>query len=186
MNDVEICRWDGLPRKERLVAGIDAVFFASSATQSFVSETAKQAFRERWLGRYLTYFPEQVLLAVAAGEDVVGYVAGALDDPARDARFADLPFLTAFSGLTPRYPAHLHVNLAAPWRGRGIGSLLVAAFADMARASGAPGVHVVTQRGMRNVGFYAANQFVERGATVIGGREHLFLGRDLQPRDSPK
>jgi GNAT superfamily N-acetyltransferase len=178
MSDVEICRWADLSHLDRLAGEIDAIFFASSAVRSFASTGAREAFRERWLGRYLIHFPEHILVAVA-GREVVGYVAGSLDDPVNDPLFDDLPFLPAFSDLTPLYPAHLHVNLAAPWRGRGIGRHLVSAFADAAREGGAPGVHVVTQRGLRNVGFYARNGFLERGSTVIDGRELLFLGRDL-------
>ena len=93
-----------------------------------------------------------------------------------------LPFLAGFGALTARYPAQLHINLDAAWRGRGIGAKLVDAFAEMAAAAGAPGVHVVTARGMRNVGFYVANGFLERGAISIDGRELLLLGRDLDNR----
>jgi GNAT superfamily N-acetyltransferase len=182
MTDVEICRWDGSTpgaEHERRVAEIDRIFFTSSATQSFANPETKAAFRERWLGRYLRHFPQNTLLAVTASGQVVGYVIGSLEDPARDPLFADLPILTAFGTLTQRYPAQLHVNLDEAWRGRGLGSRLVGAFAEHARAGGAPGVHVVTMRGMRNVGFYIANNFLERGATVMEGRELLFFGRDL-------
>lgn len=184
MTDVEICRWDALqpatgPLHDQRIAAIDHIFFTSSATQSFASADAKAQFRERWLGRYLRHFPQHALLAIAPGGEVVGYVIGSLADPARDPLFADIPVLQRFSALTARYPAQLHINLDAAWRGHGIGARLVDAFADRARDAGAPGVHVVTQRGMRNVGFYLRNGFLERGATVIDGRELLLLGRDL-------
>ena len=32
---------------------IDDIFFQSSATRDFCSQEEKQAFRERWLGRYI-------------------------------------------------------------------------------------------------------------------------------------
>jgi GNAT superfamily N-acetyltransferase len=184
MTDVEICRWDALaretgPARERRIAALDRIFFTSSATQSFASDEAKALFRERWLGRYLRHFPQHALLALAPDGDVVGYVIGSLADPARDPLFADIPVLQTFSALTARYPAQLHINLDAAWRGRGIGARLVDAFAEHAREAGAPGVHVVTQRGLRNVGFYLRNGFRERGATLVDGRELLFLGRDL-------
>jgi GNAT superfamily N-acetyltransferase len=183
MPDVEICRWTTElaqgPDHERLIADLDHIFFSSSARQSFSGTAEKAEFRERWLGRYLERFPDYALVALDGGRRVVGYVIGSLDDPARDPLFADLAFLGAFSHLTARYPAQLHVNLDAGWRGRGIGARLVDAFCDLARAGGAPGVHVVTARGMRNVGFYLANDFRERGATIIDGKELLLLGRDL-------
>ncbi len=182
MPEAQICRWKELlagPEVERLIEQLDLVFFSSSAKQTFASVDEKAEFRERWLGRYLQHFPQYALVALDERRRVVGYVIGSMSDPARDPLFADIPVLQAFSALTPRYPAQLHVNLDAAWRGQGVGARLVGAFADMARETGAPGVHVVTARGMRNVGFYLANEFVERGATVIDGRELLFLGRDL-------
>ncbi|HYD16330.1 MAG TPA: GNAT family N-acetyltransferase [Hyphomicrobium sp.] len=182
MPDVEICRWTELaqrPDHERLIADLDHVFFSSSARQSFSGPTEKAEFRERWLGRYLESFPDYALVALDESGRAVGYVIGSLDDPAHDPVLADLAFLAAFSQLTARYPAQLHVNLDADWRGRGIGARLVDAFCDLARAGGAPGVHIVTARGMRNVGFYLANDFHERGATLIDGKELLLLGRDL-------
>lgn len=182
MPDVEICRWDQLtsdPEGERLIADLDHVFFSSSARQSFETAEEKAVFRERWLGRYLQHFPQYAFVALDGTRRVVGYVVGSLSDPARDPLFADLTFFTHFRALTARYPAQLHVNLHADWRGLGIGARLVDAFADLARADGAPGVHVVTGRGMRNVGFYLANGFAERGTLSNDGAELLFLGRDL-------
>ena len=43
------------------------------------------------------------------------------------------------------WPAHLHVNLAAAARGRGLGTRLVGEFLAQMRAAGVPGVHVATQ-----------------------------------------
>lgn len=182
MSDVEICRWSLLsstPQRDRLIDGIDRVFFSSSLRQSFASAEEKAVFRERWLGRYLVHFPQYALVALDPQRHVAGYLVGSLADPARDPLFADLPFFAYFSALTPRYPAQLHVNLDAAWRGRGIGARLVDTFAAEARAAGAPGVHVVTTRGVRNVGFYLANGFIELGALKSGDNELLFLGRDL-------
>lgn len=42
------------------------------------------------------------------------------------------------------YPAHLHLGVAAPWRGRGLGRQLLEAFLAQARAAGVPGVHLET------------------------------------------
>lgn len=182
MPDAEICRWDQLassPERDRLISDIDHIFFSSSRRQSFASAEDKAAFRERWLGRYIKHFPQYAWVALDEARHVVGYLVGSLDDPARDPRFADLPFFAHFGALTARYPAQLHVNLDAAWRGRGIGGRLVSAFAADARAAGVPGVHVVTSRGSRNVGFYLANGFVERGALPSGDAELLFLARDL-------
>lgn len=182
MSDVEICRWVDLPadlNRDQLIGDLDSVFFTSSATQSFADETSKAAFRTRWFGRYLDRFADCAFIALDTDRRAIGYVVGSFEDPARDPFFADIPSVAPFAALSARYPAHLHVNLDAAWRGRGIGARLVDAFAAMAREAGAAGVHVVTGRGMRNVGFYLAHGFAERGSAAINGRDLLFLGRDL-------
>ncbi len=162
------------------MAAIDHVFYSSSNTQSFPSETARLAFRERWLGRYLENVPECCFVAVAATGQAVGYICGSLHDPARDPLFADLPHFAAFAHLTPRFPAQLHVNLDASARGQGIGSRLIDTFVASVRAAGAPGVHAISSRGARNIGFYTANGFPEAGAAAMGGIELVFLARNLR------
>lgn len=159
--------------------GIDAVFFQSSNTQSFADAAARAAFRERWLGRYLHHDSQWAYVALAENGDVAGYLVGSLDDPAVSPRFDDIGYFAAFKELTRRFPAHLHVNLLPDARGAGIGGQLVARFVSDAANAGAPGVHVVTSRGARNVGFYARNGFTERGAAGEGAREVALLGRQL-------
>jgi ribosomal protein S18 acetylase RimI-like enzyme len=43
-----------------------------------------------------------------------------------------------------RYPAHLHINVDAPWRGQGIGRSLIVTYLDQLRGLGVPGVHLHT------------------------------------------
>lgn len=182
MPDVEICRWDEIApgrRRDRLRGELDHIFFSSSARQTFDSADDRMAFHERWLGRYLEHFPQHALVALDETDRAVGYVIGSLEDPARDPLFADVAVLQHFRALTARYPAQLHINVDADCRGRGVGARLIAAFSDMVQRAEAPGVHAITARGMRNVGFYLANGFRELGATAIDGLELLFLGRDL-------
>lgn len=42
------------------------------------------------------------------------------------------------------YPAHLHVNLAAGWRGQGLGRQLLSAYLEQLRVLEIPGVHLST------------------------------------------
>lgn len=169
----------GLVTQEAIGPALDAIFFEASGTKHFDSEGERAAFRERWLGRYLVADRRWFLLALSEAGEVAGYLAGALDDPAVAPRFADVGYFQDIAALTRLYPAHLHINLLPRFRSRGWGERLVARFtADAARA-GAPGVHVVTGRGLRNVRFYAANGFAEVGAFGWRGRELVVLGRTL-------
>ena len=172
-------RLDSLRDRAGAEAAIERIFYAASWTKAFASEAARDAFRERWLGRYLVHDAGHVFVALDGARQVVGYLVGCLDDPAQTNRFGDIGFFADFAGLTARYPAHLHVNLVERARGAGIGGLLVEAFCEQAARAGLPGVHVVTGRGVRNVGFYERLGFFERGVTVFNGHEVVFLGRDL-------
>jgi len=120
-----------------------------------------------------------VLLALDGGT-VAGYLVGAVDDPAEQERFADIGYFRAeFRTLCRAFPAHLHINLAPAFRSKGLGARLIEAFAAYAAAAGAPGMHVVTAEGARNVRFYARCGLTERGATLWNGRRVVFLGRLL-------
>lgn len=178
-NAFHIHRYQDLGRDPVLDAGIDRVFFESSNTQNFESQAARSAFRERWLGRYLTHDPAWAYVAIADGTTVAGYLVASLDDPAVTQRFGDIPYFKHFAELTGRYPAHLHVNIGGAFRNCGIGGALIARFAADASDAGVAGVHVVTSRGARNVVFYNRNGFTVAGAHGAGSREVVFLARAL-------
>lgn len=176
---IEICRLAGEPSRAQ-AAQIDAIFFAASGRQSFASPEARAAFRERWLGRYLQGGSDVVLTAQGPCGEVAGYLVGALEDPARQDRFADIDYFRGvFRELAHRYPAHLHINLAPAFRSRGIGARLIAAFEACAVAADVPGLHVVTAPEARNVRFYARCGLVEAGATCWNGRAVVFLAKPL-------
>lgn len=167
------CRHD-----DALISGIEEVFFSSSNVQSFTDGDDRLRFRERWLGRYLTHFPEWALIA-RSDDGVAGYLVGADIDPARSPHFADIEYFAAFAALTATFPAHLHVNVAERYRGSGLGSRLIETFVDRLRREGSPGVHVITGKGARNVEFYMRNGFVELGTTGAPPRELSLLARAL-------
>jgi GNAT superfamily N-acetyltransferase len=121
-----------------------------------------------------------VLLALVGGDYGGRYLVGALEIPAEQPASPTSAISAPTSPiLTPRFPAHLHVNLAADFRSQGIGAQLIEAFAGHAKRAGAPGVHAVTGKGMRNVRFYTRCGFVERATAQWNGREVVFLGREL-------
>jgi GNAT superfamily N-acetyltransferase len=179
-DDIAICALDAAGLPSHLSAQIDAIFFEASGRSGFTSPQERTAFRERWLGRYLAGGTDVVLIARDAQGAVAGYLVGALEDPAEQKRFADIGyFREGFRDLCRRYPAHLHINLAPPFRSLGIGSRLIAAFAARAAAAGAPGFHVVTATDARNVRFYTRCGLSPLGTTPWNGREVVFLGRVL-------
>jgi GNAT superfamily N-acetyltransferase len=167
--------------EKAILRQIDDIFFEASSVKAFASDDLRAEFRERWLGRFLRLYPGHAFLALDREQAVVGYVIGCLDDPAQMPLFEDIGYFPAFADLTCAYPAHLHVNVAAGRRSGGIGGRLVEAFAAHAFASGAPGVHVVTGEGARNVGFYNRSGFRPLRSLSHNGKPVVFLGRRAVP-----
>lgn len=124
-------------------------------------------------------------------EGVGGYVLGALDTTAFDARL-EAEWWPALRGRYPlpppgerdtpdgrlirmihrphrpdpdvvaSHPSHLHIDLVARCQGRGHGARLMATLLDALRAAGSPGVHLgVGTRNERAVGFYRHLGFEE-------------------------
>jgi GNAT superfamily N-acetyltransferase len=176
--DVRIVAYLEAAQTPRLAAALDAIFFEASNTQSFASAVQRQAFRERWLGRYLRSDPQFAQLAFSQAGELIGYLVGSIDEPRQSGLFADIAYFVAFGEMTRRYPAHLHVNLAPAYRNRGIGGLLIDAFITDAKRAGAPGVHVVTTADAANVRFYNRNGFVEL-ARIGSDKPLVFLARAI-------
>lgn len=177
--EAQVERWIDIENRDALLAGLDAVFYDSSATTMFASDEVRHAFRERWLGRYLTHYAGWTFVARARDGSVVGYIVGSHDDPAQTPLFSDIGYFQDFAALTAQYPVQLHVNVSPDWRGYGIGARLLQTFVADVAQEGLPGVHVVTTRGMRNVSYYIANGFDEVGHTLWNGRELVMLGRKV-------
>ena len=172
-----------LPVSERLALGpeLDAIFFPASATKNFSDEVARSAFRERWLGRYLSAERDYLLIArdLNAGGRVAGYLIATLDNPSETTRFDDIAYFKSVTDLTERFPAHLHINLHEDYRNRGLGSELITAFVGLATDLDCPGVHVVTSAQSRNIPFYTRNGFTNQRQLEWADHEIVFLGRVL-------
>jgi GNAT superfamily N-acetyltransferase len=179
---IQICRLQDLGATPALIAGIDRIFF-QTANRTFSDDAQRSSFRALWLGQYLTRDADKVHVAVSSrpggAADVAGYLVGCWDNPAITQRFAELPFFRDFAAHCQAYPGQLHINLDAAARSRGIGRLLVEAFAQQSAAAGIPGIHVVTGAAARNVGFYQRAGFVEKATTLWNGHRVIFLGRTL-------
>ena len=136
--EATIEKLDGSSVSPALLAQVDAIFFETSL-RKFEPGPERDAFRERWLGRYLHGGGDVALVAMTDAAVVAGYLVGALENPAESPRFADIAyFRNDFAGLCRQFPAHLHINLAPAFRSQGIGARLIAAFAAHAASAGAP------------------------------------------------
>ena len=180
---VKILPLADLPPSEIVRAAIETIFWETSARRQFATEAERLVYLDRWLGRYLKHFPGEAFVARAVTNEVVGYLVGCLSDPTGHPLFADVSYFSRFARFSTDYPAHLHINLKAEWRGRGIGKDLVEAFAGHAAKSGAPGMHVVTGEGARNNSFYRACGFQQLGSVDWNGNRIAFFGRRLASFD---
>lgn len=156
------------------IGEIDDIFFQSSATRFFSSKQEKDAFRERSLGRYIERHRDSFFVALDGSGLVVGYLAGCLKNPTELAHFSDIEYFETISDLCRDYPAHLHVNVAAPWRNHGLGAALVERFVMWARLHSVDGIHLVTSRTSRSIPFYQRSGFQELrvfGISVCMGRK---------------
>src|SRR5438067_7362022 len=142
------------PDWQSRLSPIEEIFFATSPSAKTLRPDERQPFKERWLGRYIAYDIESFFVAISEVGTVAGYLAGCLDNPAHNPRFADHGYYASFAPLCDRYPCHLHINLDERCRNRGVGSALIAAFAAQAASARRSGIHVVTGERARNVHFY--------------------------------
>ncbi len=102
--DVTIVRTTGAPLAAPVQGQVDAIFFEASG-RTFEPGAERDAFRERWLGRYLDSGTDEVFLALAADETVAGYLVGDVRDPAGQTRFDDIGYFRAeFAHLSPAVP----------------------------------------------------------------------------------
>ena len=157
---------------------LEQIFFVSSARQIFADQKERDDFLERWLGRYLRCDARWTYLAFG-WDALIGYLAGAVEDPAQTERFKDVGYNREIADLTEKYPAHLHINVAPEARGMGVGAKLIEAFvSDLSRA-GVSGVHLVTGEGSRNIGFYEQNGFRALRTVAWAGKRVVMLGRAI-------
>jgi GNAT superfamily N-acetyltransferase len=180
---ITFARWSEVADRAALEPRLDAIFFEASLTRTFADDAARAAFRERWLGRFLEGDPSLAHIALGVdaggGRAVLGYLVGALDDPALSLRFSDIGYFAALAELTARFPAHLHINLAPSARGFGIGQRLVERFAGDVRGAGLPGFHVVTGARSRNISFYRRAGLDFAHPFTWSGTDLVLLGRRL-------
>lgn len=160
---------DMAPAAERpLYAAAEAVFWETANTTCFGSAEELLQFRRKYFDYYWHAAPELFLLALTEAEGgildppgpgALGYVCAVADTREHPELSGLSDHIPLFADLYERYPAHLHINLTAASRGRGLGGRLIAALEERLRARGATGLHLVTDPDARNVRFYRKNGF---------------------------
>jgi ribosomal protein S18 acetylase RimI-like enzyme len=185
---------------EAAIRGAEAVFWETANTTTFETDEERSAFQWRYFGYYIEHAPEMTFVAYDAGGSgdgggavdtdtvattaVLGYICGVADTRAHRELYEIAPHIAVFDDLYDRYPAHLHINLTATARGKGLGGALLRTIEERARNGRAPGIHLVTSVGARNVRFYRKNGYTDawdRPLNVAPGlnRNLLFLGKPL-------
>ncbi|MDX2264169.1 MAG: GNAT family N-acetyltransferase [Hyphomicrobiales bacterium] len=169
----------GSASRTRITPALRRIFFATSNTQVFAGDAAREAHFDRWLGRYLRLFPADCLIAVDDADAPLAYLAGCPDSAAAAPAFADVGYYADLSPIYGDYPAHIHVNAAPDQRGRGHGRALIEAYATGLRQRGARGLHAVTAAGSGAEAFFMRSGMTRVAALVWRGRPLAALGERL-------
>lgn len=141
---------------------------------------------------YCEQEPDNVFVLVDENDRAQGYCFAALDFKAYKKAFK--PYMKKVKEIganfyletkgevllhelySGKYPAHLHIDINAPFRGNGNGSRMVAAQLDNIRSKGAKGIMlVVGASNTRGINFYEKNGF-ESIKKYAGG---LVMAREL-------
>lgn len=168
-------RLTDVPDPAVALAAVRMIFFQSSSRTEFADAAARDRFFATWAGWYLDHAPRDVWLLPDGNGGYAGYLTGWRDSAAADGPGRVIPKYGVFADLFAVFPAHLHINLAPQYRGRGLGGRLIGAFTTDCRTAGLAGVHVVTGVGARNAAFYARAGFTH----AVERAPLLFLGKPL-------
>lgn len=187
-------------------AGAEAVFWETAPDARDLQGRDRRRFLRKYFTYYLEVEPELFLVAfdeACGGEGVpvrdepvthpavLGYICAVADTRCHPELYALADHLAIFDDLYDLFPAHLHINLTAASRGRGVGSRLIGELEQRLRQAGTPGLHLVTTVGKRNVRFYERNGFTRQfprpqgdhspGAGAQGSRSEipLLMGKHL-------
>jgi len=103
----------------------------------------RRLFLDSFYRYYTDVEPEHAWVACAGGQ-VAGFLTGRLTWRYLSGIAADGLRGRPIAPNLDEYPAHLHINVAAPWRGHGLGRRLMEAYLEQLRGLGLVGVHLET------------------------------------------
>lgn len=163
-----------------------------------------EIFALRWALYYLRYEREFCFVAEDDGE-VIGYILSTADTERQEeghlqkiapiikekmaSDHPDYSFYTTLmrkretlGRLLDDYPAHLHINLTAGCRGRGVGTLLMQKMEKNMVKHGVKRIHLgVINSNVSAIGFYEKNGYKEIYRHILeeGKSWVLFMGKEL-------
>ncbi len=173
--------------REPLYAAAEEIFWETANQTAFPDATARALYLHKYFQYYRETEPRWFLLALDRGSAphdgslpaVSGYLCAVPDTRSHQELYAIAEHIPLFRDLYGQYPAHLHINLTASARGRGVGSALIAELENRLVREGVPGLHLVTSSTARNRSFYLRNGFEKTVARGEGPVQALFMGKRL-------
>jgi GNAT superfamily N-acetyltransferase len=167
---------------------IGALCADTGAAGAPVDVAEREAFAKHWIGPYRELRPVWTWIAVAE-KKIVGYLAGSPDtldfekerrrrfDPPPDSREFFPPAIRL--KLWAEHPAHLMLNVAADYRGLGLGAKLLQAFFSELRRAGVPSAHAICGPGA----FPFFERMAFRAEAVVSPAPGLILRAMTRPVD---
>jgi ribosomal protein S18 acetylase RimI-like enzyme len=131
---------------------LSEIFFESSSKKDFLNQEDKDKFFWKYMGFYLTHYPEFTFIAHADFK-VLGYILGMpfSHDPSL---YEIQPHMKTFEEEFQEYPGNLHINCHVDSRGMGLGEKLITQFEEFLKVNGCLGYHAMTGPESRNKSFY--------------------------------
>jgi len=166
-----------VPLTEKHLSEVREIFFESSTRKTFNNDGEREAFYQKYLGYYLTHFPEFAKVAILDTK-VLGYVVVAPKTEVKDL-FLLQPHLVLFKDYFKIYPAHLHINCHHLSRGLGVGTLLIEAVIQALKERNIKGLHIMTGGDSLNRSFYQKLGFFFETEQDFQGSSILFMGKEI-------
>ncbi len=150
------------------------IYFDSSSRKDFKDSQDKEAFFQKYMGHYLSRFPDYVW--VARSDRILGYMIAS--PVTKDPDLYRLqPHLETFEKYFEDYPAHLHVNFHGDARGMGLGSKLFSELEKELQRMNIRGIHIMTGPDSRNKSFYHRLGFTFEVTLEFLGSPILLMGK---------
>jgi GNAT superfamily N-acetyltransferase len=176
---IRIHRADEVSNVVGCLAEIDEIFFQSSTRHTFCDQDERRAFRDMFLDRYFIKHRDSFFVAIDDTGRTIGYLAGCLKNPTTLDHFDDVSYFRCIADICQEFPAHLHINVAEPFRNLGLGTQLIERFADWTRLHSVGGIHIVTSSTSRSIPFYKRTGFIELRTFPWNSSVSVCMGRRL-------